>query len=229
LLDTGDALIGGGTLGDRTQGAAIVAGMNFMGYDAMALGPKELSLGVDLLKQRMDEAEFPVLSANAVLTSSGELVAEPYTIIEVDGHRVGVIGLTHPLTMPYNGFDVLPPQQAIEHYVPEVAWQVDTVIVLTNLEYQAALALAGAVPGIDLVVAALPDQSGPRLEGALGTGTLVAVADQALPKHSGRRVGVLTATIQADGSLTSQSWQSLWMDKGIADSPEMDTLLSKFW
>jgi len=41
----GDALVGGGILGDITQGEAIVAGMNLMSYDAFALGPKELALG----------------------------------------------------------------------------------------------------------------------------------------------------------------------------------------
>jgi 2',3'-cyclic-nucleotide 2'-phosphodiesterase (5'-nucleotidase family) len=124
---------------------------------------------------------------------------------------------------------VLPPQEAAAQYVPEVAWQADTVVVLTNLEYQAALALAGAVPGIDLVIAALPDVTEPRSEGVPSTGALVAVADQPLPKHSGRRVGVLTVMVAGDGTLTAETWQSQWMDKGIADDPEMDTLLSKFW
>ena len=228
MLDTGDALIGSGALGQKTRGEAIIAGMNLMGYDAMALGPKELSLGLDLLRQRMGEAGFPILSANAVLAGTEQLVAEPYTVLDVGGHRVGVIGLTRVEAAPASGFQVLDPQQAAERYVPEVRQKADTVIVLANLEYNAALALAGAVPGIDLLVGALPSQAPTQSVRAPGTGTLVVVADLASPGHSGRRMGVVLVTLASDGSLTGESWQSPWLGNTIADDPAMQALLDKF-
>jgi len=201
--------------------------MNLMGYDAMALGPKELSLGPDLLRQRMAEAGFPILSANAVLTGSEELVAEPYTILDVGGRKVGVIGLTRAQGAAPAGFQVLDPQQALERYLPEVREKAGTVIVLTNLEHNAALALAQAVPGIDLVIGALPGQDPSESVRVPGTNALVVVADKASPGHSGRRVGVLLATLGSDGSLTGESWQSPWLGPAIADDPEMQVLLDK--
>jgi 2',3'-cyclic-nucleotide 2'-phosphodiesterase (5'-nucleotidase family) len=228
LLDAGDALLGSGKLGEKTKGEAIIAGMSLMGYDAMALGPKELSLGVDLLRQRIGEANFPILSANAVLAGSEQLVAEPYTVLEVGGHRVGVIGLTRSQGTAPAGFQVLDPQQAAERYVSEVRQKAGTVILLTNLEYSAALALARAVPGIDLVVGALPDQAPTQTVRVPDTGTLVLVADLSSAGHSGRRVGVLLVTLGSDGSLTGESWQSRWMDQTIADDPAMQALLDKF-
>jgi 2',3'-cyclic-nucleotide 2'-phosphodiesterase (5'-nucleotidase family) len=227
-LDTGDALLGGGKLGEKTRGEAIVAGMSLMGYDAMALGPKELSLGLDTLRQRMAEAEFPMISANVVLSGTQQLLAEPYVILERAGQKLGVIGLTrHPSSSPA-GMQVLDVKQAAERYVPEVAAQADTVIVLTNLDEGTARALAAAVPGIDLVVTAVPPNFPTSATRAPGTNTLVVVADLASPAHSGRAIGRLAVRLQPDGSLTNEQWQTLWMDKRIADDPEMAALLARY-
>jgi 2',3'-cyclic-nucleotide 2'-phosphodiesterase (5'-nucleotidase family) len=226
-LDTGDALIGGGQLGDHTRGEAVVAGMNLMGYDAMALGPKELSLGLEVLGERIAEAEFPMLSANAVLTSTGELVASPYAIVEVGDHKVGVIGLTRAPGGPLPGIQVLDPQQAAEQYVPEVAEQADTIVVLTNQTYRDGLDLAGAVPGIDLVVSALPDQLPVEAVRVPGTGTIVLSAEQPVARHTGRRVGRLLVAIGGDGTLSGESWETRPMDRQIVDDPEMGALLQK--
>lgn len=228
LLDAGDALVGSGKLGEKTKGEVIIAGMNLMSYDAMALGPKELSLGLDLLRQRMGEADFPILSANAVLTGSEQLVAEPYTILDVGGHQVGVIGLTRAQGAAPASFQVLDPQQALERYLPEVRAKAGTVILLTNLDNNAALALARAVPGVDLVIGALPSQAPVSSVRVPDTNTLVVVADLATPGHSGRRVGVLLATLGSDGSLAGESWQSPWLGTTIADDPEMQALLDKY-
>jgi 2',3'-cyclic-nucleotide 2'-phosphodiesterase (5'-nucleotidase family) len=228
VLDAGDALVGGGLLGDATQGEAVVAGMNLMGYDAMALGPKELSLGPDVLQKRMAEAEFAVLSANVVSESSGELVAEPYTVLDVAGHRVGIVGLTRMPESPVAGFQVLDLQQAAAHYLPEVARQADTVILLTNEGYRPALAIAGAVPGIDLAITALPDQLPRAAVRVPGTGSIGVTAEQPVAYHTGRRVGRLVVTLGSDGSLSGESWESVQMDKVLADDPQMTALLDSY-
>ena len=228
MLDTGDALVGSGKLGTKTQGQVIVMGMNLMNYDAMALGPKELSLGVDLLRQQMGEASFAILSANAVLAGSEELVAEPYTILDVGGHKVGIIGLTRMEAAAPSGFQVLDAHEAAKRYVPEVREKAGTVIVLSNLENSAALALARAVPGIDLVVGALPSGSPTQSLRVPDTGTLVVVADLAMTGHSGRRVGVLRVTLGSDGSLSGETWSSPWLDKTIPDDLVMQALLDKY-
>lgn len=228
MLDTGDALVGGGKLGDKTRGEAIIAGMNLMGYDAMALGPKELGLGLDVLRQRLSEAEFPMLSANVVLSDTQELLAEPYVILERAGQRLGVIGLTRTPPGPVPGVQVLNIREAAERYVPEVAAKAGTVIVLTNLDWGAAQLLAQAVPDIDLVIAALPAGNPTEAVRVQGTGTLVVTAERAQPGHSGRAVGWLEFSLQPDGSLAGESWRTNWIFKTIVDDPEMSELLAGF-
>ena len=226
LLDTGDALVGGGPLGDYTKGEVIVDGMNHMGYDAMALGPKELGLGQDTLRQRLEEAEFPMLSANTVLSGTQDLVAQPYSIVQVGNHRIGVIGVTRIPDGRLGVFQVLDPVQAALEYVPQVAAQSDVVVLLTNMPYRPAISLAQAVPGIDLVVAALPTQL-PDKALRTSNGALVITAEQPLPRHAGRRVGRLVVTAGSDGALSDESWQSVSMGPQIPDDPLMTLLLEK--
>jgi 5'-nucleotidase len=228
LLDTGDALVGGGLLGDTTQGEAIVAGMNLMGYDALALGPLELSLGPNVLRERMAEAAFPMLSGNVVLSGTEELVGRPYTVLEVGGRRVGVLGLTRPSLEPLAGFQVLDPLTAANEYVPELAGKADAVVVLTNLGYREGLELASAVPGVDLLIAALPGQLPDRARRVSGTGALVVTAEQPLARHSGRRVGRLVVTLGGDGGFSGESWASIPMGNTLVDDLRMQTLLDKY-
>lgn len=228
MLDTGDALIGSGILGNKTGGEAVIAGMNLMGYDAMLLGPKELSLGPDVLRERMELAEFPMLSANAVLSGTEELFAPAYTAVNIEGHRLGIIGLTRVPSEPVAGFEVRDPEQALLRLLPELAEQAETLVVLTNLDFRAARALAGAVPGINLMIAALPNQLPRQVNTLPHTGTLLVTAEQPLPRHSGRRVGRLSLSVEGNGTLRSTSWQSLAMDRQIPDDPQMAELLETF-
>ena len=228
LLDTGDALTLGGDAESQRLGEEIVAGMNLMGYDAMAIGPHELELGPSTLRQRLADAEFSMLSANVLWSGDNNHVGEPYTILQIGSFRVGVIGLTRVPDSPLADFTILAPGDVLAGLVPEVDGQVDSVIVLTNLSYRSALELAQAVPGIDLVVAALPRQLPDRAVRAPETGSLVVTAEQPLPRHTGRRVGRLAVVIDGDGTLRDEVWMSVAMGPELADDPDMRDLLDEF-
>ena len=216
-------------LGDRTAGEAVVAGMNLMGYDAMALGPKDLTLGPEVLRQRISQAQFAILSANVMEVESGELLAPAYAVIEASGKRLGILGLTRPASRPLDGLEVGDPQSALSRWLPEVSRQADLVILLTNLDLRTAMGLAAQVQGIDLLVAALPGQLPSTALRVPETGTLAVTAEQAMPRHSGRRVGELVLEPGTDdGSLRTQSWRSVDMSSLYADDPEMKALLEGY-
>lgn len=246
VLDAGDALVTGTPvvegqryepgqllpiyhpLGDRTEGEAIVAGMNLMGYDAMALGPLDLTLGREVVQQRMAQAEFPFLSANVELAGSGELLAPAYAVLEAGPYRLGILGLTRTPQEPLEGLEVRDPRAALERWLPEVAAEADVVILLTNLSFRAATELVQAVPGVDLLVAARPRQLPGGVVRVPETGTLAVTAEQAMARHTGRRVGELVLAVQADGSLRPRAWQSVEMAKVFVDDPEMTVLLEGY-
>ena len=78
------------------EGESMVDMMNAMNYSATAIGNHEFDFGLEGFQARIDQANFPFLSANMVTEDSGELspFAVDYTIIMVNDVSVGVIGLT---------------------------------------------------------------------------------------------------------------------------------------
>lgn len=228
VLDTGDALRGGGILGDTTDGKAIVAAMNLVGTDAMALGLNELSLGSAELLKRMAEAEFPILSANVLLTGTTESFAPGYTVVDVAGHRVGLLGLTRPPAARVADFVVRDPVSTAAMVLPELMQQAETIILLTNMEYRPAMELVAVVPGIDLVIAADPGQLPTDVAVVRGTNSIAVAAEQPVARHTGRRVGRLQVTITSDGKLSGATWRSISLDKTFADDPAMAALLDGF-
>jgi 5'-nucleotidase/UDP-sugar diphosphatase len=220
VLDAGDSLVGDQDPATKTQGQTSVAAMNLMGYDALALGPQDLALGLDVLRQRIVEAEFAVLSANAVVSATGELLASPYLLRVFDGHKVAIVGLSGREGTPE--IAVLDPLGTIQAVVAEVATQADVVILLSHAGASVDQRIAEAVPGVDLIV------SGGRFEFATPwrsekTGTLVVHADQASPGHAGRRLGIAELTFDVQGQLVEQSWQRLDLTPEIVDDPAMAT------
>ncbi len=133
-----------------SQGRVTIEAMNAMGYDAMALGPYDLAVGLPLLTERLSEAKFPALSANVVV--DGKPWPEPYVLISRGELQLAVIGLTAPLSAPQEGVEVTEPAGALRDLMPDVASRADVVLVLSNLGPRSEAELAQAVSGIDLIV-----------------------------------------------------------------------------
>ncbi len=96
LVDDGDS-IQGEALGTITTGEAIIDLMNDMKYDVAIPGNHEFDYGMDRFLELTKEADFPYISCN--FTKEGELVFEPYKIIEVEGMRIGFVGVTTPKSL----------------------------------------------------------------------------------------------------------------------------------
>ena len=81
-----------------SEGRSMVEVMNAMQYDASAVGNHEFDFGLDVIKARAEEADFPYLSANTRWRSNGltptDLGILPYTVTTVNDIRVGIVGLT---------------------------------------------------------------------------------------------------------------------------------------
>jgi len=94
----------------------VVAAMNALEYDAIALGNHEFNYGLDFLQKTLMGAKCPVVSAN-LMTAPGTrpggraTLARPYALFEravVDGQggrhplRIGVIGLAPPQVVTWD-------------------------------------------------------------------------------------------------------------------------------
>ena len=96
LVDDGDA-IQGEPVGTVTHGSAIIDLMNTVGYDVAIPGNHEYDYGMENFMNLTKQAKFPYISCN--FTKNGELVFPAYVIKEVEGVKIGFIGVTTPETL----------------------------------------------------------------------------------------------------------------------------------
>lgn len=96
-MDAGD-FSQGSTSVNVSEGATAVELMNMAGYDVATTGNHEFDFGYANLKTLMEQAEFPILAANA-FTAEGELAMdEANTTFQLGDVTVGVFGLATPET-----------------------------------------------------------------------------------------------------------------------------------
>lgn len=136
--------------------------MNFMGYDAMVLGNHEYNFGLELIDKIIEEAEFPILAANATYKEDNSYLAEPYVIKEVAGIKVGILGLTNPNIPRWDGpkvqsLNFTTPLEAAEKHIAEMKEKgVDLIFVSAHIGYESEYGGDGA----DEIVAKFPEIAG---------------------------------------------------------------------
>lgn len=116
------------------QGRPLIDALNEMEFDAFVVGNHDFDWGLDVLHQYKDgdlsngEANFPFLGANIYSKKTGERVdwIDPYTIVELDGLRVGIIGLigynleSSILAEMVADYDFVYPMELIKEYAQEL-------------------------------------------------------------------------------------------------------------
>lgn len=217
VLDAGDSLVGDQDPARRTQGASSIEAMNRLGYDASALGLADLSLGLSVLRQRSAEAKFDLLSANAVVSSTGEMLFRPYVLRRIAGHRIALVGLSNgPGTA---GIAVRDPVAAAQTAVAAARQEADIVLLLSHAGPATDRRIAAEVMGLAAIIgggtAVLAE---PWVS---PTGVPAFYADQPSPGHAGRYLGIATLSFDAQGKLLGHRWQRLALGPEIADDPAL--------
>ena len=64
-----------------------------IGYEALNIGDTDIGLGIEYLKNLQRRVNIPFLSANLKHRKTGKPVFNPYLIKDVDGAKIGIIGL----------------------------------------------------------------------------------------------------------------------------------------
>lgn len=183
LLDSGDTIQGTPLTYyhakiDNKPPDPMMTVMSAMGYDAMAVGNHEYEFGWDVLNKARAEARFPWLSANTYKKGTDQTYFEPFTIKQVSGVRIGILGLTTPgmasLDDPeryYSKIEVREPVSEARKWVAVLRQKehVDLVIIAMHMGLEvdlrtgeknpgqmpnenAALAIAQQVAGVDVIL-----------------------------------------------------------------------------
>jgi len=181
LLDSGDTIQGTPleyyhNRIDNAPPDPMMQAMNYLHYDAMAVGNHDFNYGLAVQIKAHGEAAFPWLSANTYQAGTDVNAYQPYIIKVVNGVRVGVLGLTTP-DIPdwedvpnYAGLEFRPPVAEAKKWVSilRTRERADVVVVAMHMGLErdlatdapliqlphenSAMAIAEEVPGIDLIL-----------------------------------------------------------------------------
>lgn len=170
ILSAGD-MYQGSADSNLMYGKPVVTMMNAGGFDAMTIGNHEFDWGIDKLKDRVADSDFPFVAANIIEKATGKTpdFVDPYVIINKNGINVGIIGVATPETATkakpelVEPYDFIDPAEAVNKIVPEVKKAgADIIVVLGHIgAYQdsktgeitgEAAELAKAVTGVDAII-----------------------------------------------------------------------------
>lgn len=206
LFDAGDTFHGQ-TIATLTEGASVASITNLLGVDVMVPGNHDFNYGYERLLELNDETDYPILSAN--IYKGGSTLFDEYIIIDIDGLKIAVFGLTTPETTykthPDNiaGLTFRDPIEVAKKLVPKLQKQAHIVIALTHLGVDEATEVtsamvAEAVDGIDLIV---DGHSHTVLENGMLVGDTLIVQAGEHDKNLGKvtlvyEAGIVTATAE---------------------------------
>ncbi len=122
------------------HGKAVYEGLKLLKTDAMVLGNHEFDAGREDLEQciQWGSSYYPMLCANVAYRENDRLIAgiKPYAVLEREGIRIGVLGLTSAYTpfmvekSSFADFEMLDSVETIRHYVPKMREEGAEIIVL---------------------------------------------------------------------------------------------------
>ncbi|WP_299238045.1 thiosulfohydrolase SoxB [Sulfurihydrogenibium sp.] len=168
FMDSGDTWQGT-AIGLFTKGLAVVEAQNALGLDIM-VGHWEYTYGKDRVLELVNKhlkAEF--ISQNVADDMWGDLIFKPYTIREVGGVKVAVIGNSFPYTPIANPkeftegwtFGIQP--ERLQKFVDEVRSKgADVVVLLSHDGFTLDQALAKMVKGIDVILSGHTHDPAPK-------------------------------------------------------------------
>ena len=161
-------ILDGGDFGEGTsffmvdKGVSSFKSLNYLGVNVAVIGNHDHMLGVDVLNQQIKNANegfrnpTKIVSANMVQFKVGNNMVKPQVMLDIEGTRVSVIGLSTPeVHFQYTILPsfIAPPNKAAKReaaYAKEEG--ADLIVALTHLGVKKDKKLIKKVAGIDVVI-----------------------------------------------------------------------------
>ncbi len=198
VLDAGNALFKSPAPGydptEKARAELLLQQMDAMGTVAMAVGARDLTLGVDFLKERAKKGKLQLLSANLV-DAKGALLFPASLVTTVGGVKVGLVGLSPPGAV--KGAEVRPALPAVTAEAKRLREKekVDVVVVLAAIPHADVVQISQQVEGVDFV-AQSHDNRGVGMAQRNGFATLIP------PGERGRQLAKLELSLNGPGPFT---------------------------
>ncbi len=138
ILDAGDALFSRPQYplldipSVKYKAKAFLEGYEKVSCDALNIGEYDLVAGYKFLKSLEENSKIPFLSANLLVTKTGDLAFKPYVIIKRNKLEIGIIGVTDYLSQNVTELHKKNYLEAGQKYINELRDKVDILIMLVN-------------------------------------------------------------------------------------------------
>jgi 5'-nucleotidase / UDP-sugar diphosphatase len=207
-------------------GANTLRLLDMMKYNAVVLGNHDYLAGPDQILRRMETSPntLPVLAANldySAYPQADQLsnLLHPYRIIDVDGMKVGIIGVT-TFEFVFNDY-ILPvvitnPMDAASRWANELRPQVDVLILLSHNNFDYNKQLARTIPGIDAVISGHKHLKLTKAELVQNNGRQIPVVEAG---DWGRYLGELKLVIKPNRFVEFKSFNLHPVTPDIAEDP----------
>lgn len=215
----------------------MVALMNFIGFDASALGNHEYDSKVEGLASVTSLSNFRYLAANITCPAETGIKVRPYQVFDVNDVMVGILGITQvggqgiPDTHPDNvkGLQFQQPSDVI----PQYKWlteKCDVNVLLTHVGYENDIELANKYPYYDLIVSS---HTHTQLDGGeMHNGVLITQNGYQLPRVTLTTIEVENGKVKSKKAenifldrVTSENEVALALVKHFKNSPEMERVV----
>lgn len=245
-FDAGD-FFAGPYMSSLTKGEAIIDAANYLGLDAACVGNHEYDYGWQNAYKQFQLAKFPLLNGNIVVKGTNKLHwPHPYIIKEVNGIRLGIIGLHEKFAFEdtvapvmVKGVEVRDEKVYLRKYIKELQPKTDLIILLIHIgipgtqstggeadvirNHQHDIDLAKAVPGVDLMITGHPHSGTPKPIVANGT---IIVSTDAYTIELGKLE--ITYDKKLDKIVDYKNHYNYLYDDEVEDDPAMVAVINKW-
>lgn len=163
ILDAGDALVVSyfsdprGREQARRRAEFVLTLYETLGYHALNLGDTDLGLGVGYLKDLQKKSTIPFLSANLKERKTGKPGFKPYLIKEVEGLKIGILGLVTADISPdiqkeLKNYSIEDPIKTAAETIHRFMASCDYIIALAHLTPSEIESLTKKLPRVSIII-----------------------------------------------------------------------------
>jgi cytochrome c554/c'-like protein len=249
LLDAGSFLAGAERLREtdflsREEQGLYLRTLDWMRYDAAALGVNEVAFGLDSLRNLSAGARIPFLLAN--VRRKGAPVAPPWRILTAGGLKIAVTAILEPpdpegaegrFEDAADALEIADPVESLAAILPELKQRSDLVVVIGRLTPFTIRKLVKALPETDLIVSTEFDAPfkvekptsawhaayRSDVSGFLGR-TLVAYTN--LTSYG---LGTVRIGLDSGGRIARAGFDDVWLDQSVPDEPRVRRMIDDFY
>jgi hypothetical protein len=236
VVDSGDFLSTGSKHGEF-KAEFLMRGMGDMGYDAVAIGERDLHLGREELLELATKYSVPLVCANLLDAETKELLVEPYVIVQrgkksflgMFGERtkIGIFGVvsekyvtpvSKPGDLPVRATNPIEAAEAVVQRLQEEGCSV--IIALAHV----SVPEAGQIASLDGLTAIVMGHSLTYLrEPRFDNGVIIIQGGR-----EGRYIGDVMIEVDHAGEVVSTEGEVVPLDSTINDDPHFVNLINEY-